>query len=74
MRTTPATAAEADAWLTVLQRRGHLYGVESGPNGTWTVQRTSDSPKWTLHHPVIAMDYVAGILLDVRRHCQEPSR
>jgi hypothetical protein len=74
MRTTPATVAEADAWLTVLHRRGHLYRVEAGPDGDWIVHRTPDARPRTLHHPVLAMDYVASILRDVRRHSPESSR
>ncbi|MEI5525290.1 hypothetical protein WB388_32255 [Streptomyces brasiliscabiei] len=74
MRTTPATAAEADAWLTVLHRRGHLHRVEAGPDETWIVHRRPDSRPWTLHHPILAMDYIAGILRDVRRRSPESSR
>ncbi|MFF4520482.1 hypothetical protein [Streptomyces bluensis] len=74
MRTTPATAAEADVWLTVLHRRGHLYRVEAGPGEVWIVHRTPDSRPWTLHHPILAMDYIADILRDVRRHSSESSR
>ncbi|HCA84140.1 MAG TPA: hypothetical protein DEQ61_00690 [Streptomyces sp.] len=73
MRTTPATAAEADAWITVLHTRGHLHRAERGPDGTWTVQRTRRSRPRTLHHPVFAMDFVAEVLLDVR-HVAETSR
>ncbi|MDX2695425.1 hypothetical protein [Streptomyces ipomoeae] len=74
MLTTPATAAEADAWLTVLHRRGHLHRVEAWSDGIWIVHRTPDSQPWTLHHPVLAMDYVADILRDVRRRSPESSR
>jgi hypothetical protein len=68
MRTTPTTPAEADAWITVLHRYGHLHRAEPGPDGTWTVQRTADSQPRTLHHPVLALDFVAEILQDVRSH------
>ncbi|MDT3395284.1 hypothetical protein RKE29_01235 [Streptomyces sp. B1866] len=74
MRTIPATAAEADAWLTVLHTRGHLHRLHTGPDGAWTVHRTPDSPPWTLHDPVLAMDYVAAILRDVRRRSTPASR
>ncbi|MFD1660179.1 hypothetical protein ACFSL4_18735 [Streptomyces caeni] len=74
MRTTPATAAEVDAWLTVLHRRGHLHRAEAGPGGIWIVHRRPDSRPWTLHHPILAMDYVAEILRDVRRKSPESSR
>ncbi|GAB3113377.1 hypothetical protein GCM10027160_17180 [Streptomyces calidiresistens] len=67
MRTTPAAREEADVWLTVMVRHGHLHHVESGADGTWSVQRTPDSVPWTLHHPVFVLDYVAEILRDVRR-------
>ncbi|WP_328337051.1 hypothetical protein [Streptomyces violaceus] len=66
MRTTPATHAEAEAWITVLRRYGHLHRAESGPDGAWTVQRTANSQPRTLHHPVLALDFVAEILRDVR--------
>ncbi|MFJ1602574.1 hypothetical protein ACIOHS_04260 [Streptomyces sp. NPDC088253] len=67
MRTTPATPAEADAWITVLRRYGHLHRAEPGPDGTWTVQRTPASTPRTLHHPVLALDFVAEVLHDVCR-------
>ncbi|MEC4018306.1 hypothetical protein [Streptomyces sp. H27-D2] len=66
MRTTPAAHAEADAWITVLHDHGHLHRAETQPDGTWTVQRTPTSTPRTLHHPVLALDYVTEILLDVR--------
>ncbi|MEU1302558.1 hypothetical protein [Streptomyces shenzhenensis] len=68
MRTNPATHAEADAWITVLRRYGHLHRAEPGPDGTWTVQRMPNSRPRTLHHPVLALDFVAEILHDVRNH------
>ena len=40
MRTTPATHAEADAWITVLREHGHVHSAEPGPEGTWTAPRT----------------------------------
>ncbi|MCZ7460604.1 hypothetical protein [Streptomyces sp. WMMC940] len=67
MRTTTATRAEADAWITVLGRYGHLHHAEPGPGGAWTVQRTPTSTPRTLHHPVLALDFVAEVLRDVRR-------
>lgn len=66
MRTTSATWAEADTWLTVLVRHGHLHSAESGPDGTRAVRNTPLGVPWTLHHPVLALDYVAEILHDVR--------
>ena len=69
MRTKPATQAEADTWLAVLVREGHLHHAESGPDRTWTVQRRRHSRPWTLHHPVLAMDFIEDILRDV--HQQE---
>ncbi|MFF3689967.1 hypothetical protein [Streptomyces sp. NPDC002187] len=68
MRTTPATRAEADAWITVLSQYGHLHHAETGPDGAWTVQRTPASTQRTLHHPVLALDFVAEVLRDVRRN------
>lgn len=73
MRTT-ATFAEVDAWIAVLHGRGHLHSAEATPEGVWTVRRTPDSLPVTLHHPVLAMDYIAGVLLDLRGHDREGSR
>ncbi|MFG3363520.1 hypothetical protein ACGF0K_00905 [Streptomyces sp. NPDC048156] len=67
MRTTHATPAEADAWITVLRKYGHLHRAEPGPDGTWTVQRTPASTPRTLHHPVLALDFAAEVLHEVRR-------
>jgi hypothetical protein len=67
MRTTSATWNEVDTWLTVLVRHGHLHHAEAGADGTRSVRRTPDSVPWTLHHPVLALDFVAEILHDVRR-------
>ncbi|MFI0808182.1 hypothetical protein [Streptomyces echinatus] len=67
MRTTSDTRAEADAWITVLSRYGHLHLAEPGPDGAWTVQRTPMSTPRTLHHPVLPLDFVADVLRDVRR-------
>ncbi|MFF2121366.1 hypothetical protein ACFVXH_29015 [Kitasatospora sp. NPDC058184] len=74
MRTTPATWAEADAWLAVLTRRGHLHRVETGPDGARSVQRGRHSRPWTLHHPVLALDFIEELLLDIRQHDTEASR
>ncbi|MFZ3572268.1 hypothetical protein ACOKM5_35660 [Streptomyces sp. BH097] len=67
MRTTPATHAEANAWITVLTKYGHLHHADPGPDGAWTVQRTPTSRPHTLHHPVLVIDFVADVLHDVRR-------
>lgn len=74
MRTNPATAAEVDSWLTVLHQHGHVHRAEPGPDGTWTVQRRRHSPSWTLHHPVLAMDWIEDILRDAHRRNAETSR
>ncbi|GGU68653.1 hypothetical protein GCM10010211_37520 [Streptomyces albospinus] len=74
MRTTAATHAEADAWITVLRDHGHLHRAEPGPDGNWTVQRNPASTPRTLHHPVLALDYVAEILRDVRSHTAKTPR
>ncbi|WP_405466695.1 hypothetical protein OG783_28790 [Streptomyces jietaisiensis] len=66
MRTTPATSAEVDAWLTVLHRRGHLKAVQEHPDGTWTVQERSTDEPWTLHHPVLAMDWITQVVRRIR--------
>lgn len=67
MRTRPASAAEVDTWLAVLRSRGYLHRAEPGPDSSWTVQcRPYDRP-CTLHHPVLAMDWIEDILRKVRR-------
>lgn len=68
MRTTPATQAEAEAWIAVLNQYGHLHHAVPSPNGAWTVRRTPTSTPHTLHHPALALDYVAEVLRDVRRN------
>jgi len=74
MRTTPATSAEVDTWLTVLRRHGYLHRAEPGPDGSWSVQRSPQDARWTLHHPVLAMDYVEHVLREVRRGEPKASR
>ncbi|MFD8963455.1 hypothetical protein ACFV0C_00400 [Streptomyces sp. NPDC059568] len=74
MRTTPATAVEVDTWLTVLHQHGHLHRAEPGPDNTWTVQRHSHDSPWTLHHPVLAMDWIETVLRDVRQQDADTSR
>lgn len=68
MRTAPVTQAEAEAWIAVLMRYGHLHHAAPGPNGAWTVRRTPTGTPHTLHHPVLVLDYVAEVLRDVRRN------
>jgi hypothetical protein len=68
MRTKPATPAEVDTWLTVLHR------AESGPDNTWTVQRHRHSRPWTLHHPVLAMDWIEDIVRDIHQQDAETGR
>ncbi|MGW7711630.1 hypothetical protein [Streptomyces sp. NPDC054771] len=74
MRTHPATPAEVDSWLTVLQRRGHLHRAQSGTGNTWTVQRTSHTRPWTLHHPVLAMDWIEELVREIRQQNPETRR
>ncbi|MFF4927138.1 hypothetical protein ACFY4B_41810 [Kitasatospora sp. NPDC001261] len=74
MRTTPATWAEADSWLAVLHQRGHLHRVETGPDGTRSVQRGRHPVPWTLHHPVLALDFIEDLLLDIRQRETEAGR
>lgn len=64
MRTKPATTAEVETWLAVLVRYGYLHTAEPGPNGGWTVWRGRHNRAWTLHHPVLAMDFIEDILRD----------
>ncbi|GAQ54856.1 hypothetical protein [Streptomyces acidiscabies] len=65
MRSTPATAAEVDAWLTVLHTHGHLHHRETHPDGTWSVREHPDSIPWTLHHPVLAMDWIEALVREI---------
>ncbi|MFD8783775.1 hypothetical protein [Kitasatospora sp. NPDC059599] len=74
MRTTPATWAEADSWLTVLHQRGHVHRVETGPDGARTVHRSRRSRPWTLHHPILALDFIVDLLLAIRQRDTEASR
>jgi hypothetical protein len=74
MRRSPVDRAEVDTWLTVLHRNGHLHRSEPGPDGTWTVQRHRHTPPWTLHHPVLAMDWIEEVLRDIRPRSAETTR
>jgi hypothetical protein len=74
VRTSPATPAEVETWLTVLVRQGHLHYAEAGPNTTWTVQKARHSRPWTLHHPVLAMDFIEDILREVHQQEAESGR
>ncbi|MFD7902938.1 hypothetical protein ACFV4G_11900 [Kitasatospora sp. NPDC059747] len=74
MRTTPATWAEADSWLAVMLQRGHLYRLETGTDGTRSVQRGRHSHPWTLHHPVLALDFVEDLLREIRQRDDEASQ
>ena len=71
MRTNPVTSAEVETWLAVLVQQGHLHHAEAGPGNTWIVQRRRHSRPWTLHHPVLAMDFVEDVLRDVRQQNAE---
>lgn len=73
MRTTPPTTEEIDVWLAVLRAHGHLDRAESGPEGSWTVWRAPSTPH-TLHHPVLALDYIAAVLRDVRAEAGDAAR
>ncbi|MFF4095315.1 hypothetical protein ACFYYY_15995 [Streptomyces sp. NPDC001834] len=74
MRTNPATPSEVESWLTVLHQRGHLHRAESGPDHTWTVQRRPHSRPWTLHHPVLAMDWIEEVVGDIHQYDPETSQ
>ncbi|WP_405589750.1 hypothetical protein [Streptomyces sp. NBC_01190] len=74
MRTNPAAPAEVETWLAVLHERGHLYRAETGPDRTWIVQRGRHSRPWTLHHPVLAMDWIEDVLRDVHQSEAESDR
>ncbi|NEA39874.1 hypothetical protein [Streptomyces sp. SID11385] len=74
MRTHPATTAEVESWLTVLHQQGHLHCARSHPGPTWTVQRRADSRPWTLHHPVLAMDWIEDLVREIRQEKPEKPR
>ncbi|MGW2657384.1 hypothetical protein ACWC1D_27455 [Streptomyces sp. NPDC001478] len=74
MRTHPVAPAEVDAWLTVLHQHGHLHRVQTGPDSTWTVQRCPNTGPWTLHHPVLAMDWIEELVRDIRQQNPETHR
>ncbi|MFE7624474.1 hypothetical protein [Streptomyces sp. NPDC057509] len=74
MRTTPATSAEVESWLTVLHRHGHVHVVYRGPETTWIVRRSPDSRPWTLHHPVLAMDWIEATVREIRQTRPENRR
>lgn len=74
MRTRPATPAEVDSWLAVLHQHGHLHHAQSAPDNTWTVQRTPHTRPWTLHHPVLAMDWIEKLVREIRQQNPETTR
>ncbi|MEW1722064.1 hypothetical protein [Streptomyces sp. NPDC093109] len=74
MRTNPATPAEVDTWLAVLHQHGHIHHSEPAPGNTWTVQRHPHSRPWTLHHPVLAMDWIEEVVRDIHQQDPESSR
>ncbi|WP_063728775.1 hypothetical protein [Streptomyces sp. RTd22] len=74
MRSTPPSTDEIDVWLTVLRDHGHLHCARHTPEGIWTVQRTPTSVPHTLHHPVLALGYIAGILRDIRLESGDAAR
>ncbi|MFH9724650.1 hypothetical protein ACH4M4_17035 [Streptomyces sp. NPDC017254] len=74
MRTHPATPAEVDSWLTVLHQRGHLHRAQSGPDTTRIVPREQHDRPWTLHHPVLAMDWIEELVREIQQQNPEASR
>ncbi|MGV9427976.1 hypothetical protein ACWDO7_27260 [Streptomyces sp. NPDC003656] len=74
MRTRPATPAEVDSWLTVLHQHGYLHLAQSGPDTTWIVQREQQDRPWTLHHPVLAMDWIESLVRDLQQQDPETTR
>ncbi|MFF5336919.1 hypothetical protein [Streptomyces sp. NPDC013181] len=74
MRTTPATPAEVESWLTVLYQHGHVHDARRGPDATWIVRRSPDSQPWTLHHPVLAMDWIENTVREIRQTRPEKHR
>lgn len=74
MRTTPATAAEVESWLTVLHQHGHVHDIRRGPESTWIVRRCPDGRPWTLHHPVLAMDWIENTVREIRHSATDKRR
>ncbi|MFF4340541.1 hypothetical protein ACFY00_11450 [Kitasatospora sp. NPDC001540] len=74
MRTTPATWTEVDAWLAVLHQHGHLHRAETAADGTRTVQRGRHSRPWTLHHPVLTLDWIEDLVRDLEQRNAETRR
>jgi hypothetical protein len=74
MRTTPATATEVDAWLTVLRQRGHIHDVQNPCDGTWVVRQHPAESPWTLHHPVLAMDWIEDLIRETTDYQQDSGR
>lgn len=58
----------------VLHQHGHLHRAKSTPDNTWTVQRTPHTRPWTLHHPVLAMDWIEELVLEIRQQNPETTR
>jgi hypothetical protein len=74
MRTRPATTAEVDTWLAVLCSHGYLHRAEATPDACWIVQHRPHDRPWTLHHPVLAMDWIEDVLRRIRRHDAGPGQ
>jgi hypothetical protein len=74
VRTTPATAAEVDAWLTVLHHYGHIHHVQPHPDGIWAVQRHPGQRPWTLHAPVLAMDWIEDLVRETTERQPDSNR
>lgn len=68
MRTRPATATEVETWLAVLCGHGYLHRAETAPDACWVVQHRPQDRPWTLHHPVLAMDWIENLLRTIRRN------
>ncbi|WP_425556117.1 hypothetical protein [Kitasatospora nipponensis] len=45
-----------------------------GPDGTRTVQRDRSSRPWTLHHPVLAIDWIEDLVRDIQQPDTETTR
>jgi hypothetical protein len=49
-------------------------GVVAGPDTTWTVQHHLHTRPWTLHHPVLAMDWIEKVVRTLHQQDTETNR
>lgn len=74
MRTRPVTVNEVDTWFAVLCSHGYVHRAEAAPDACWIVQHRPHDRLWTLHHPVLAMDWIEELLRTIRRRDEGSGR